>query len=139
MLKKNKVNLYFSINKNQNLKGGGFNFLNYLEYKLRKKKNISKSLAKSNIILINSHHNFLKNFFIKLFFPRKLFIHRIDGPISKYTGKNDYRDYLLTDRGKNDLSDAIYCKKRWIKKNNEVTYNTKNLKKNYYQNLYKKK
>lgn len=95
MLKKNKVNLYISINKNQNLKGGGFNFLNYLEYKLRKKKNISKSLAESKIILINSHHNFLKNFFIKLFFPSKLFVHRIDGPISKYAGKNDYRDYLV--------------------------------------------
>ena len=43
--------------------------------------------------------------------------------------KNDYRDYLLTDRGKKDLSDAIYCKKSWIEKQNEVTYNTKNLKK----------
>lgn len=95
MLKKNRIKLYLSINKNQNLKGGGFNFLNYLEHKLRKKKNISKSLSKSNIVLINSHHNFLKNFFIKLFFPSRVFIHRIDGPISKYAAKNDYRDYLV--------------------------------------------
>ena len=53
MLKKNRVNLYLSINKNENLKGGGFNFLNYLEYKLRKKKNISKSLAKYRNELLN--------------------------------------------------------------------------------------
>ena len=95
MLKKNRVKLYLSINENHNLRGGGFNFLNYLEYKLRKKKIISKSLTKSNIVLINSHHNFLKNFFIKFLFPSKLFIHRIDGPISMYSGKNDYRDYLV--------------------------------------------
>ena len=95
MLKKNRVKLYLSINENHNLRGGGFNFLNYLEYKLRKKKIISKSLTKSNIVLINSHHNFLKNFFIKFLFPSKLFIHRIDGPISMYSEKNDYRDYLV--------------------------------------------
>lgn len=95
MSKKNNIKLYFSINHNHNLKGGGFNFLDYLKFKLKKKRIVSRSIIKSNIILINSHHNFLKNFFFKFFFPNKLFVHRIDGPISKYVGKSDYRDCLV--------------------------------------------
>ncbi len=95
MLKKNKIKIYFAVNKIKTLKGGGFNFLNYLEHELRKKKLVSKSLKHSNIVLINSHHNFINIFFYKFLFPKKIFIHRIDGPISMYTGKDDYRDYLV--------------------------------------------
>ena len=95
MLKKNNIKLYIAVSKNHNLKGGGFNFLSYLRFKFKQKKLIVDKLSNSNIILINSHHNFIKIFFYKFFFPKKIFIHRIDGPISKYVAKNDYRDYLV--------------------------------------------
>ncbi len=95
MLKKSNIKLYIAVSKNHTDKGGGFNFLNYLIFKLKNERLIVNKLYKSNIILINSHHNFLKVFLYKYFFPQKIFIHRIDGPISKYVGKNDYRDYLV--------------------------------------------
>ena len=95
MLKKNKIKIFFGLNTRNGLRGGGFNFLNYLKFKLNKKNLITTSLTNSNLVLINSHHNFLNIFFYKFFFPKKIFIHRIDGPISKYVGKNDYRDQLV--------------------------------------------
>lgn len=95
MLKKNRIKIYFGINTINSINGGGFKFLNYLGYELKKKKLISKSLKDANIVLINSHHNFINIFFYKLFFPKKIFVHRIDGPISMYTGKDDYRDHLV--------------------------------------------
>ena len=95
MLKKNNIKLYIAVNKIHADKGGGFNFLNYLTFKLKNKKLIVDKINNSNVVLINSHHNFLKIFFYKYFFSKKIFIHRIDGPISKYVGKNDYRDYFV--------------------------------------------
>lgn len=112
MFKKNKINLYIGINTNHHLKGGGFNFLDFLSYRLNKKKIISKSFLDANIILVNSHHNFLKIIFYKFFFPKKVFIHRIDGPISKYVGKEDFRDYLVQVLNKY-VADATIFQSNW--------------------------
>ena len=68
MLKKNNVKLYIAASKNHTDKGGGFNFLNYLTFKLKNKKLIVDKINNSNIVLINSHHNFVKIFFYKYFF-----------------------------------------------------------------------
>ena len=120
MLKKSNIKLYIAISKNHTDKGGGFNFLNYLIFKLKNEKLIVNKLYKSNIILINSHHNFLKIFLYKYFFPKKIFIHRIDGPISKYAGKNDYRDYLVKIINFY-IADATIFQSRW-------SFNNKNFK-----------
>jgi len=70
LLKKNNIKLYIAVSENQSLKGGGFNFLSYLRFKFKQKKLIVDKLSNSNIILINSHHNFIKIFFYKFFFPK---------------------------------------------------------------------
>ncbi len=126
MLKKNKIKIYFAIKKNNTLKGGGFNFLNYLEFELRKKKLVSNSLKNSNIVLFNSHHNFIDIIFYKFFFPNKIFVHRVDGPISMYTERNDYRDYLVKLLNFY-VADATIFQSNWSFKNNNFK-STKNYK-----------
>ena len=112
MLKKNNIKLYISINRNHDYKGGGFNFLDYLDYRLRKIKIISDSFLKANIILINSHHNFFKMLLCKFIFPKKFFIHRVDGPIGMYVGKEDFRDFLVKILNRY-IADATIFQSKW--------------------------
>ena len=112
-MSKNKV--YIVVNNLTTQLSGGFSFLNYLSYKLKKKKLLSNNLKNANIILINSHHNFLKIIFLKFLNFNKIFVQRIDGPISKYTSINDYRDklaYLIN----NYVVDATIYQSNWSKK-----------------------
>ena len=124
--KKNKIKVFFAISENNHLKGGGFNFLRFLNYKFKKKNLLSKSVSDSNIILINSHHNFIWVILYKLLFPLKIFVHRIDGPISKYVGKKDLRDYLVKLLN-NYVADATIFQSNWSFKNKNFS-STKNFK-----------
>ncbi len=116
MLKKNKIKIFIVLKNTKNLQGGGFNFLNFLSYKLEKSETLSDNLKKSNIVLFNSHHNFLSVVFFKFFFNKKIFIHRVDGPISKYTGKLDLRDKLVEVLNKY-VADATIFQSHWSFKN----------------------
>lgn len=78
----------------QNSNGGGNSFLNRLQNSLKNKK-FHTSFVKSKVIIFNSHHRLITTLFLKLLFPKKYFIHRVDGPISLYTGKSDKRDKLV--------------------------------------------
>ena len=78
----------------QNSNGGGNSFLHRLR-KLLKYKNYLVPFYKSKVVIYNSHHKLISTLFLKLFFPKKYFIHRVDGPISLYSGKSDKRDKLV--------------------------------------------
>ena len=78
----------------QNSNGGGNSFLLRLQKSLKNKK-FYTSFVKSKVVIFNSHHRLITTLFLKLLFPKKYFIHRVDGPISNYTGKSDKRDKLV--------------------------------------------
>lgn len=61
--------------------GGGNQFLKALKDQFTKKNKYIKDPAGADIILFNSHHNLFKVILLKLKFPDKKFVHRIDGPI----------------------------------------------------------
>lgn len=74
--------------------GGGNSFLNRLKVALKERKYYS-SLFESKVIIFNSHHRLIYTLILKLLFSQKYFIHRVDGPMSLYTGKLDKRDKLV--------------------------------------------
>jgi glycosyltransferase involved in cell wall biosynthesis len=67
--------------------GGGNQFLKALKNYLIEKEIYTESKIEADIILFNSHHKMLDNLILKYNFPKKMFIHRIDGPMS-YRGKD---------------------------------------------------
>ena len=77
-----------------NSNGGGNSFLNRLKSNLKKKKCYS-SLFRSKVIIFNSHHKLFLTLILKFFFKKKYFVHRVDGPMTLYTGSLDKRDKLV--------------------------------------------
>jgi glycosyltransferase involved in cell wall biosynthesis len=49
---------------------------------LEQRNLLTQKIRDADIILINSHHNIIKNILIKFFFKRKIFVHRVDGKLS---------------------------------------------------------
>jgi glycosyltransferase involved in cell wall biosynthesis len=62
--------------------GGGNQFIKALKEYLIEHDYYEQSLYSADIILVNSHQHLLRAAFLKLFYPNKTFIHRIDGPIN---------------------------------------------------------
>ena len=79
--------------------GGGNSFLRRLKQYLIKNKYYS-NLIGSKIIIFNSHHNSFSTLVLKFLFRKKLFIHRVDGPMSLYRGVNDKRDKIVSEINK---------------------------------------
>lgn len=131
MYKNNFSKVYILLNLNKNY-GGGFKFLEFLKYQLKKKKLLANSIFKAKVVLINSHHNFIKIVLCKFFFPKKIFIHRVDGPISLYMEKNDVRDCFVNLINKY-ISDVTIYQSLWsFKKNLELNYNINKIRKVIY-------
>ena len=66
--------------------GGGNQFLKALKNYLIEKDIYTENKIEADTILFNSHHKMFDNLNLKYNFPKKIFIHRIDGPMS-YRGK----------------------------------------------------
>ena len=106
----------FYINFNLNLNsGGGNSFLTRLKAELDKLK-LYSNIHKSKYIIINSHHNVLRALIIRIIYANKVFIHRVDGPIGLYVGKDDFRDKLV--QNLNKISDLTIFQSNWSKKMN---------------------
>ena len=72
--------------------GGGSQFLSALKKYLQAKQAYENDPAKADVILFNSYQYISDVAKIKSSYPRKLFIHRIDGPIRLYNNMDDKRD-----------------------------------------------
>ncbi len=90
--------------------GGGNSFLNRLKKALLNNKKYS-SLFNSKVIIFNSHHNVLSTVILKIFFRNKYFVHRVDGPMSLYTGKRDPRDEIVYEINK--IADFTIFQSKW--------------------------
>ncbi len=74
-----KISIIYKIKKN--IWGGGNSFLKNLKDNFIKKKLYTNELSNADIILFNGHQDLFCVLFNKLRFPKKVFIHRFDGPM----------------------------------------------------------
>ena len=137
----NKINILFKFTSNP--WGGGNQFLKNLKKTFLEFNLYSEKISNSKFILFNSHHHFVKTIFLKYIYPRKIFIHRIDGPMN-YRGDG----YILNNLIQNInylVADGTIFQSKWSKENNK-NINTKFKKiicnapdNNIFKNLIKKK
>lgn len=88
-----KIAIIYKITKN--IWGGGNSFLKNLKYNLYKKKLYTDRLQDANIILFNGHQYLFSVLFSRLRYPKKVFIHRFDGPMQDARLIGSYLDNFL--------------------------------------------
>ena len=74
--------------------GGGNQFLKALKQQFTRQGIYSDEPEKADIILFNSHQFQKQTLKLKLKYPNKIFVHRVDGPLSQTRGKNS----IMTDK-----------------------------------------
>ena len=98
--------------------GGGNNFLKGLAEQLAQSGNLASSLDLADFILFNSHHDIKTLIGIKSKHPTKYYLHRVDGPMSIYTGSNDRRDRIVS-MANNTIADGTIFQSNWSRQENE--------------------
>ena len=81
--------------------GGGNQFLKVLRKKWELENKYTSDPNKADFILFNSHQSLNDVIKLKIKYPEKLFLHRIDGPISSYRERNvftDKRIYFIAEK-----------------------------------------
>lgn len=107
------MRIYISFNISDQPAGGGNNFLKFLAESLEDKGLLTKKIRDADIILINSHHDILKNIFIKLIFTKKIFVHRVDGKLSLHRSSKKWDK--LVELQNLILSHATIFQSNWSK------------------------
>jgi len=107
------MKVYISISIEDNSKGGGVNFLRYLSKYLDSQELLTSDYRSADIILINSHHNVFKNLLLKFLYPKKIYIHRIDGRISNHRPEK-YWDKIIVIQN-NFISNSTIYQSLWSK------------------------
>jgi len=97
--------------------GGGNKFLKALKRYLQSIQRYEDDIQKANVILFNSHHSIETMAKIKLKYPDKIFVHRIDGPMRLYNTRNDRRDDIVFAANKY-LADATIFQSSWSRQQN---------------------
>lgn len=75
--------------------GGGNNFLKALKDYFKKENLYTESSEEADCFLFNSHHFIDDVVSMKRKYPNKIFIHRIDGPMTIYNTLDDPRDFVV--------------------------------------------
>lgn len=110
--------------------GGGNQFLLSLREYLQLANAYQPDVEKADVILFNSYqyiHDVAK---VKLKYPHKLFVHRIDGPIRLYNTMTDKRDNV-TNIANCLIAEATIFQSEWSRKENYRL----GLKKNYFETV----
>lgn len=97
--------------------GGGHQFLKSLRKYLQATNAYKENPEKADVILFNSHQYINDVANIKLKCPKKLFIHRIDGPIRLYNNMDDKRD-SVTNIANHLIADATVFQSGWSRREN---------------------
>lgn len=107
-----KINIFFYIKDNP--WGGGNQFLKGLRKALVEKGVYCEKATQADALIVNSHHYLKKSLIIKYRFPNKLFVHRIDGPISLIRSHNNWTDSLIFSYN-NLFADGTIFQSNWSK------------------------
>ena len=109
-----KINIYYDFKNGP--WGGGNQFLKALKNSLKDKKVYAESVEEADVVIVNSHHlgteTELANFF-KIFIdqPKKIIIHRIDGPVGKIRHYDRKTDNLIFQFNSTFASGSIFQSK----------------------------
>jgi glycosyltransferase involved in cell wall biosynthesis len=116
--------VYISLKITDKPAGGGNNFLKYLALSLEQRNLLTQKIRDADIVLINSHHNIIKNILIKFFFKRKIFVHRIDGKLSLHRTSEIWDN--LVELQNLIIADATIFQSNWSKQIWAKTLNSMN-------------
>ncbi len=97
--------------------GGTNQFLKALKNYLISNNAYSEKLHETDVIILNSYFKLIQALNLKIKYPNKIVIHRIDGPIKMYNHINDKRDDILNIFNKY-IADATILQSEWSKKHN---------------------
>lgn len=92
--------------------GGGNQFLRNLKKIWETKDIYVNTPQEADVILFNSHQHLADVVRLRRRHVEKIFIHRIDGPISQYRGRNMLLDKLIFLFGK-ELADGVVFQSQW--------------------------
>jgi len=103
--------------------GGGNQFLQALRKELKRQGLYTQDPKKAKAIIFNSYPFGAEYFFKKIWElkqkdPNKIIIHRVDGPISFYRGKDRAIDKIIACFAKN-FADGIVFQSNWSKRQNK--------------------
>lgn len=112
------MKIYIEFSDSKNPWGGGNQFLRNLKEYLIKKRSYAFNVKNADIILINSFENFRKVISLKMKFPNKIFVQRVNGITQLYNNIFDKRD-LLTFFLNRKVSVGTIFQSKWCKKFNE--------------------
>lgn len=102
--------------------GGGNQFLKALKKEFQNRGIYEDLSEKADVVLFNSHHCLDDVFALKKSFPEKIFIHRVDGPIRLYRGRDKILDKIIF-QFNNLLADGIVFQSHWSKEQNQRVCN----------------
>jgi len=100
--------------------GGGNQFLKNLCNELANRQNICTDPKSADIILFNSHHLTSGCLSLKIKFPEKKFIHRVDGPMRLYNRMDDNRDSQVYHANQAIADGTIFQSNFSLEKNREM-------------------
>ena len=104
-----KIFILFNFSKKD---GGGSTFLKSLKKEIGSKGLLCKDPFDADIIIFNSHHEFYKLVKLKFKYPKKKFIHRMDGPLSSNRKHGNIFDKLIYQFNLY-LADATIFQSQW--------------------------
>lgn len=110
-----KINIFFPFSTGP--LGGGNQFLKALRNYFIEKKVYEHKAEKADIILFNSHHKINELLKLKQKYPEKIFIHRVDGPVSLIRKNDNYTDKFIY-RINNYIANATIFQSEWSKQKN---------------------
>jgi|TARA_B100000959_G_C14855671_1_gene572041 glycosyltransferase involved in cell wall biosynthesis len=97
--------------------GGGNQFLKCLKSWLESQSCYAKTPEDADLFLFNSHQHTLEVARIKRLYPKKPFIHRIDGPMRLYNKMSDRRDHVVNITN-SLIADVTIFQSIWSQKKN---------------------
>jgi glycosyltransferase involved in cell wall biosynthesis len=109
-----KVHILFDF---KDISGGGNQFLKALRLHFSEIGIYSENINLADVIVYNSHHLPLKLLKLKIRHSKKIFVHRLDGPIKLYNKISDRRDDLIYLINKL-ISDGTIFQSYWSKEQN---------------------
>ena len=98
--------------------GGGNQFLKALRKYFIQNAVYSEHVENADVILFNSHHKLSKLIEFKRKYPKKIFIHRIDGPVFLIRKDNMILDKLIYSINEK-IADASIFQSKWSKQKNQ--------------------
>ena len=123
-----KIHILYSFHKGPY--GGGNQFLKALNKYFKALNIYEENVEKADVILFNSHHETERVIRLKLKYQDKIFIHRIDGPLSFIRSSNPKLDFEIYQLN-NLIADGTIFQSNWSKKNNYLL----GLKKNKFETV----